>query len=952
MASFTLTPIVQQAVEHRLEELERTKKSFERRYLSEAAESDQPSVIVRLERLLDEVKNLEPKLDEEDGEWLTETIQRCIEQAQDDSAISEKKLLRLEKSLRDKLSRFRNRMEVSCLHAQLIKEVTNAAKIETATAKIEVVALDDDDFEVVDHESEEVLEKFQEACSQPTNVNSQSIETYLSNLFTSEDEHLQAIRDAMQAYGDDLSSGEIEVDEVCLTWIMTDLMKSERISHERKATLANYLQSPDALRELVATLNMMSYRDWNYRNAEAGLPVEVRKTKGGKHYVHVEVDIIDMLFLHCCAMGWAVKLNGCLKDFVHESGLFRCAPLTEAELDRRAFFFDAPRPAPAMGTACGGYLSPPPPPLPSVFQSIPPPPPPPLPLFNSRKGSRKKKKKRNENMYPIMSLAPPQPPPGAPLDVESLRRDDYQRHFFMSRLPRKDGELPEIVSSEDVQARLIKTLAVECKLRKAFDGKVCATTLAFDSIASTVPHQAVIKALRFLGIPEVFLKFFTRALEPKMSIRDSASNSDRLLTPRSGVAVGHGLEMLFSEAVLLFLDLATHKATKSYMYRLYDRCYFVGTAIQVKSAEQEAARFSDIVGLKLRNTSSSGGLSIGLLTMDLQGSLCLDKSQGLGVDEIRVALYATHVGARLKTCSTVLEWIREWNDTVGTYAAHLFGPLANVFDAAHRDAVKSAYRRIHSIVLGGSDLTTYVAKMLNPHLTCGLESMSFDLEPIIYLPQSYGGLGVKTPFVALASAAKISETGSGRIEGYVSEEAAYYKQAADRYARASGCQRQQRLETIFNNDLSRMISALGSEATSSLGLAALPFMTEAEMTEHRERTSYPPIAGDLWNHGSVPVPVPDLFSLYRDLLGEGTDRIEESQRTKREVQRLSRKKDLKDWYRVSQVDKWMLQLYSEECFERYGGLDIWWADGMPVEVYNSLRGHMSDDDDDDCSSMV
>lgn len=66
-------------------------------------------------------------------------------------------------------------------------------------------------------------------------------------------------------------------------------------------------------------------------------------------------------------------------------------------------------------------------------------------------------------------------------------------------------------------------------------------------------------------------------------------------------------------------------------------------------------------------------------------------------------------------------------------------------------------------------------------------------------------------------------------------------------------------------------------------------------------------------------------------------------------------RDLKDWYRVSQLEKWTLQLYSEECFERYGGLEIWWVEGMPVEVYNSLRGHMSDDDDDDdddCSSIV
>ncbi|KAI4944046.1 hypothetical protein J4E91_008901 [Alternaria rosae] len=943
MSSSTLTPIVRQAVEYRLEELERTKKSFERRYLSNADQSDEPNVVKRIERLLEDVQNLKPKHDEEDGEWLTESIQRCIEQARDDNAISEKKLLKLEKSLRDKLGRFRNRMEVSCLHAQLMKEAAVAPKIGMVTTELGVASLDDDDdFDVVDKEAEDVLERFEIDCSQPTNVDNHSIETYLSSLFTSEYDHLQSIRDGMQEYGDNLVAGEIEVDEGRLAWIMKDLMESARISHERKVTLANYLQSPDALRELVATLNMISYRDWNYRNAEAGLPVDVRKAKSGQHYLHVDVDIIDMLFLHCCAIGWAMKLNECLKDFIRESGLFRCAPLTEVELDKRAFFFDTPRPAPAMATACGGYLSPPPQPLPCVFQSMPPPPPD-LPLYNSRKSNRKKnKKKRSEITY---YRFPPQLPPDAPLDVHNLRRDGYEQHFFMSRLPKNDGEVPNVASSEDVQARLIKTLAVECKLRKAFDDKMYATTLDFDSVATTVPHQTIITALRFLGVSEVFLEFFTRALGPKLGIRGSASESDRLLTPDSGVAVGHGLEMLFSEAVLLFLDLATHKATKSYMYRLFDCCYFVGTAIQVKSAEQEAARFSDIMGLKLRNTSSIGRLSIGLLTMGSQGSLSLDESEELGVDEIKVALYATHVGARLKACSTVLEWIREWNETVGTYAAHLFGPLANVFDAAHRDAVKSAYKRIHSIVLGGSDLTTYVAKMLNPHLTCGLERISLDLEPIIYLPQAYGGLGVRRPFVTLAFACNISESSSTKIEGYLNKEVAYYKKSADRYARASGCQRQQRLETIFNNDLSRVVSALGSEATSSISLATLPFMTEAEMTEHRERASYPLIAGDFWYPGSITVP--DLLSLYRDLLCEYTYRIGESQMTKRDVQRLSPPKDLQSWLRLSQEDKWVLQFYSEECFEQYGGLEIWWAEGMPVEVYNSLRGHMSDDDDDD-----
>jgi hypothetical protein len=32
-------------------------------------------------------------------------------------------------------------------------------------------------------------------------------------------------------------------------------------------------------------------------------------------------------------------------------------------------------------------------------------------------------------------------------------------------------------------------------------------------------------------------------------------------------------------------------------------------------------------------------------------------------------------------------------------------------------------------------------------------------------------------------------------------------------------------------------------------------------------------------------------------------------------------------------------MYSEECIERYGTTKIWWAKGVPVGVYEALRGN-------------
>lgn len=932
MPSFAITPITRQAVELRLEELEHTKQSFEQRYLLDAKQSEEPSVIRRIERLLEDIENLDPKFDKEDGIWTSETTKRCIEQARDGGIVTENKLLKLEKALLDKLSRFRNRMEVSCLHSRLMKEAIDVYTDTTATRLLEDMAVEDD-FEVVDDDREDALKDFVRTCSQQTTVDSSSIDEYLSGLFAGEEDHLQAIRNGMRAYGSDLSNGNIEVDQETLKWIITDLIRSEHISQERRETLINYLQSPDALLEVTAMLNTRGYREWNYKNAEVGLPVDTRKTIRGQHYVNVEVEVIDMLFLHCCAIRWATKLNECLRDYFDKSKAFEVAPLARADADKRAFFFDNTS---FMPPPPCGYTGPP----------CPPPPPP-----ESKKGCRRSKTKpRTMRLTPIVPPAPhvihmypPPPPPDMLTDVESVRRDDYQRHFFMSRLPKHDGDVPKMTSSKDIQARLIKTLAVECKIRRAFDGEVNALTLDFDPLASTLPHCTIITVLRFLGVPDVFLSLFNRALRPKLSIESSTQKAARTMTPESGVSFGYSMEIFFSEAVLFFLDLAIRKATGSYMYRVHDHCYFVGTQVQISHAEEVIVDFSNVMGLKFRSLFSTDKLSIGFLDIDLQ----VNSPHGIevGIDDSKVALYAANASLRLKSCSTVLEWVHEWNDTVGTYAAHLLGPLANVFNKEHTGMIKATYRRIYSIVLGGSDLTRWVANMLRPFVSCELEHGLQDLEPIIHLPQAYGGLGVKNPFVTIAFASNANEPAAIKIRDYLSIEAAYYTKASERYSNQMPFLNQQKFVTVFDNDLPRMIQALGSGIGTDVSIHTLPFIAKAEMMKHRERAKFPCVTTN-W---SEPVKTPDLVQLYRDLLDEPINDIEDSEMVEQEINRLSLTEDLKSWDELSQEDRWVLQLYNEECFERYGSLDIWWAKGIPVVVYSDLRGHLLDDDDEEHS---
>lgn len=74
----------------------------------------------------------------------------------------------------------------------------------------------EDDFDVIDDDREDALKDFEGTCSQQTTVDSSSINEYLSGLFAGEEDHLQAIRNGMRAYGSDLSNGNIEVDQETL----------------------------------------------------------------------------------------------------------------------------------------------------------------------------------------------------------------------------------------------------------------------------------------------------------------------------------------------------------------------------------------------------------------------------------------------------------------------------------------------------------------------------------------------------------------------------------------------------------------------------------------------------------------------------------------------------------------------------------------------------------------
>ena len=103
------------------------------------------------------------------------------------------------------------------------------------------------------------------------------------------------------------------------------------------------------------------------------------------------------------------------------------------------------------------------------------------------------------------------------------------------------------------------------------------------------------------------------------------------------------------------------------------------------------------------------------------------------------------------------------------------------------------------------------------------------------------------------------------------------------------------------------------------------------------------------------IPQPMLIPTYKWMLEEPIDHIIYSEWVGDHLRSNSRGcRGMKSWYWHNGEERWVLQMYSEECFEKYGGLEMWWGLGAPWEALKAARGEegMADDDNSSVSDMT
>ncbi|KAI8935346.1 hypothetical protein NX059_007931 [Plenodomus lindquistii] len=946
-----ITPVLRAASELRIEEFERTKASFKQRYFLDENFKDRAGSVEKISRLLEEIELGDPDVQNDGLDLDTENIHRFIDLARDDTSISEEQLLRIRAQLQGSLDKRLNRMEVASLHIGLMRESMGVDRTVNDSSPGMPQRSSCDGFEVVDSELEQAIDMFETMAFTDRSVDTTSIDDYLSTLFDSSTDRpaLDDIRKEMNSFGTELMADGLEVDQDSLIWTIIDLLKNELVNPNLKMKLEDFMQSPIALQELVATLNTRKFRDWDYKNSHLGLALAARRNSNGQYCIVVEEDLMDMLFLHCTAMSWAFTLKEGLKKLINRSSHLARSPITPQEICKREYYLNHQQKQKSkwrhkVCNICEPLMAPPPPPpMPQPPPPPPPPPPmsPPLPpdMCNA----------------PVLMFPPSVPilrqPPFSSRILDEVRNEAYKKKFYLSQLPSLDETIPRVPNPQSVQSEIIKVLAAEARLRRSLDGEVHSFTARISHAVSSLPHGTILTVLKFLGMPAGFLSFFSRVLAVPLKMSSLSTGQLRGIEKRvNGVTHGHRLEMLFREAVLSFLDLSIHRKTGTYLYRTADQINFVGTAQQQRIAHEEIDRFAHVMGLCLNSTQDFSKLSIGFLDM-------CDDTGAFHIHKPRVISYAHNTKKKLETCPTVLDWIRTWNDSLGTYPAHLFGPLTDSLGEPHLVAVKSAYRYIYSIIFGTGNLTSHIKTMLLAH-TIDASRILPALDAIIYLPQAYGGLGVKNPFITLHLADQLTATPNATLQQYLADEGTYYAYALTRFSALRPESRQSKLDDMFASHEDCKTATFGAECDFAV------FPTKGELTAHRERGFFPafPVYPDRlfypdcsFSHADpLPPSTPSLVAVYRSLLNEPVHHIDPGAKVSGNVPLYVRRGKKEAWRMMGGEERWVLQMYGEQCFETFGSLDVWCKGGVPTEVYEMMRGcgWYGGHDEDDAASDV
>jgi hypothetical protein len=654
------------------------------------------------------------------------------------------------------------------------------------------------------------------------------------------------------------------------------VLHSDLLAGQKREALVALESQPAVLEELVDVLNMdlEGLDTWEWEPAP--VPLNMRRQLNGKYRVYMDEETHQAILLHFIGKVWATAMKQAFVAFYHS----------------------------------GAWLQTP-------YRSM-------------------SKKSRHVREYFVPGST------SSKISVRNHRRKHYEADYFMTQLPDKfmddyvdyaaedqDGQGDQLGKRSPLATKqgMLRLLTTEMLLNTKIYNEFTVLQSDFKWFGPSLPHDTIFTTLKFLGVPDKWLRFFKKFLEPSVVFAQDGPDGE-MHVRKCGIPMSHILSDALSEAVLFCLDFAVNKRTKgANIYRFHDDLWFWGqesTCVQAWTAIRE---FADVMGLELNKEKTGSALVVAdkanarALSQALPegqikwGFLVLDAEKGQWViDRAQVDEHIDELRRQLGACRSVMAWVQAWNSYLTRFFSTHFGKPANCFGRQHNDMIIETFEHIQRKLFteaGTANVTDYLRSVLKERFgTSGNVPDAF-----FYFPIELGGLGLRNPFISLFATYKKSFRDPGeRIERAFEDELEEYEQLKGRWDKGESRTATQP-GTWTDPTSSRPGPDMKMDASDS---PDEPFLSWDEYTRYREEVS---------SH---------LFRAYSNLMeAPPEERVETSRELRAELNRLKLAK-----LEISSYWVWIISLYSGDMKQRFGGhgVQLGERDLLPVGLVDVLRG--------------
>lgn len=822
----------------------------------------------------------------------TKNVQRFLNQSRHDNSVSPSLLEEWQVTFEKALDIQSRKYQYASLFGKLVTEwlehPNDAVSGSVGLTHAESDTASQDSFEQVGraemHEQRAEWESI--VFNTSTKSDPVTIKDYLSNLFgaTSKAKKLSKtpLENLKEHIKDNLRLGNFTPDVV--EWCIKGLLRMDLLSRDKRNAIIEFQSNSLVLVELADVLNMEldAIDSWSW--GDNPIPLDMRRHLNGKYRVFMDEEILQALFLHFIGTMWAVHLKTVFMEFFH-SGAWKQSSFRS--LDRKA----RQRREGFLGSSRGAHSE----------------------RGAGGRGGRVGLGGGDENSS----------------TVRNERRSKYQRDFLLTQLPSSISEKPrdygnlstdedsEVKSPVAIKQSILHLVTTESLVNTRLYGSFTILQSDFKWFGPSLPHATIFAVLEFFGVPEKWLKFFRKFLEPPIIFAHDGPEAQTQVR-RNGVPIQHVLSDALGEAVLFCLDFSVNQATSTNLYRFHDDLWFWGQDELAITAWKAIREFTEVMGLSL-NTEKTGSIQIrgksesavtaeGLPKGSVQwGFLRLSASGKWVIDDKEVDDHIEELRRQLSACKSVLAWVQAWNTYVSRFFATHFGQPADCLGQQHIDLIIESFARIQrKLFTAGKDIEDsaigYLKRMVAERFQMTDISHGF-----FYFPIELGGLDLQNPLIPLLLVhADAYQDPMERIEQAFEREEESYLDARKAY-----------------ND-----GEIGSHTNSRSAYVPAedePFMSLEEYTRYLEETSYP------------------LWDAYTDLLGEPRIRkVERMSEVEDALEKLPPKSEAKceihgDWHGMTPYYQWVAQLYGGDVLKRFGSLSMGEKRLLPIGLASMLR---------------